>query len=203
MAAPLRPAADASAMDPDSGAKVRSRSRSAASHYDCRERAPMPNDRIDIRLIEGSVSWEPPPLIEEGGGECAFLGRSRAEVHERHGRLILLRYTAYESMACRVLEGLARRAIDEYGALFVRILHALGDVPVGEASVLVQTVCPHRAEAFDACRMLIDRLKAQAPIWKSEAWADGTTWSRGQAINPDIFADHDDDDTKGMEDVQP
>lgn len=163
----------------------------------------MPDDRIDIRLKEGPVSWEPPPLIEDGGGECAFLGRSRAEVHAKHGPLILLRYTAYESMARRVLSALARRAFDQHSALFVRILHALGDVPVGEASVLVQVVCPHRAEAFDACRMLIDRLKVEAPIWKSEAWADGTTWSRGQAISPDVFAEHDEEEQAGEEDEQP
>ena len=49
----------------------------------------------------------------------------------------------------------------------------------GDASVLVQVACGHRAESFEACRFLIDALKAQVPIWKREEWADGTTWSEG------------------------
>ncbi|MCC6908524.1 MAG: molybdenum cofactor biosynthesis protein MoaE [Phycisphaerales bacterium] len=144
---------------------------------------------VDILFTPGPVQYVPPPMISPGGGECAFLGRSRAEVHEKHGSLQLLRYTAYESMAGRILEALARDAVSQHGALFVRIHHSVGDVPIGEASVLVQVVTGHRAEAFAACRMLIDRLKAEAPIWKSEVWADGTTWSRGQNVPPEVYAE--------------
>ncbi len=67
--------------------------------------------------------------------------------------------------------------------MLVRIHHAVGEVPVGEASVLVQVVCGHRAKAFEACRFLIDRLKATAPIWKQELWADGTSWSKGTPVD--------------------
>ena len=50
--------------------------------------------------------------------------------------------------------------------------------------MLVQVVCAHRDDAFAACRYLIDTLKAEAPIWKREVWADGTTWSEGHAVTP-------------------
>ncbi len=149
----------------------------------------MNDPRLHIALLPEPVSYQPPPPLAEGGGECVFLGRTRGEAHPRHGPLRLLRYTAYESMAVRVLTALGREAIERHHALFVRLVHATGEVPIGAASVLVQVVAAHREDAFAACRMLIDRLKAEAPIWKNEVWADGTTWSRGQAIDPDAFAD--------------
>jgi molybdopterin synthase catalytic subunit len=87
-------------------------------------------------------------------------------------------------MAMKMLEALARDAVQKHGCFAVRIHHALGEVPPGEASVLVQVACPHRAAAFEACRFLIDRLKAEAPIWKREVWHDGATWSPGAPVAP-------------------
>ena len=99
-----------------------------------------------------------------------------------HGRLRRLRYEAYRPMAERVLNDLAARAAEQFDCLGVRIHHALGEVAVGQASVLVQVMCSHRGEAFAACRFLIDALKKEAPIWKREEWADGTSWSEGAVV---------------------
>ena len=55
------------------------------------------------------------------------------------------------------------------------IHHRVGRLQIGEISVLVAVGCPHRAEAFDACRYAIDTLKHNAPIWKKEHWADGSS----------------------------
>ena len=55
------------------------------------------------------------------------------------------------------------------------LVHRLGHLDVGEVSVAVAVACPHRSEAFEACRYAIDRLKEIVPIWKKENWADGTT----------------------------
>jgi len=154
----------------------------------------MSKPTLDILIAPGPVHYLAPPMIDVGGGECVFLGRTRGEMHEKHGALQLLRYTAYESMARRVLESLAAAAVKDHGALFVRIHHGMGQVPVGQASVLIQVVCGHRDQAFEACRMLIDRLKSEAPIWKSEVWADGATWSRGLEVPPAAFADDEDDE---------
>lgn len=138
---------------------------------------------IDIQLCDHPVAmieFDEFPL--DAGGECIFLGRTRVETHPTHGRLTRLSYEAYAPMAESVLAALAQQAIERYGCLKVRIHHATGEVPPGRASVLVQVVCTHRAEAFEACRFLIDRLKVEAPIWKREVWEDGSTWSTGSVV---------------------
>jgi molybdopterin synthase catalytic subunit len=139
-----------------------------------------PAPSIDVQLVNHPVCpgvFEPFP--DPAGGECLFLGRTRREDHPRHGRLVRLCYEAHVPLAQRVLHDLAQQAVARHGCLAVRIHHALGPVAVGEASVLVQTVTPHRAEAFGAARFLIDRLKQVAPIWKREEWALGATWAPG------------------------
>jgi molybdopterin synthase catalytic subunit len=140
---------------------------------------------IDVQVLDRPVERVPfGPFPEAGGGECVFLGRTRREVHPDHGALTQLEYHGYRPLAERTLAALAEQACEQYGCLAVRVHHALGAVAVGQASVLVQVACPHRDAAFAACRFLIDRLKATAPIWKRERWADGTTWAEGVAVEP-------------------
>ena len=144
---------------------------------------PSLDAHIDVQLTDRPVQFTPiDPFPHTAGGECAFLGRTRIETHPSHGRLIRLSYEAYAPMAEQVLHDLACQAREQFGCLFIRIHHAACEVPTGEASVLVQTACAHRAAAFDACRFLIDRLKSQAPIWKREVWQDGVTWSAGVPV---------------------
>ena len=108
-----------------------------------------------------------------------FLGRTRVETHPVHGRLIRLEYEAYGPMAQRVLAALAHAAAGRFDCRVVRIVHATGTVPPGRASVVIQVACPHRADAFDACRHLIDRIKRELPIWKREVWEHGETFVEG------------------------
>jgi molybdopterin synthase catalytic subunit len=61
----------------------------------------------------------------------------------------------------------------------VAILHRIGRLNIGEISVLIAIASPHRAEAFDACRYAIDRLKEKVPIWKKEVGENGETWIEG------------------------
>ncbi|MHC4219305.1 MAG: molybdenum cofactor biosynthesis protein MoaE [Planctomycetota bacterium] len=141
---------------------------------------------IDVQILDhpvGAVAVEPFP--QPAGAECAFLGRTRQDVHPEHGALVELTYEAYVPMAQRVLAELAEEAAQRFDCRVVRIHHAVGEVPIGQASVLVQVVCGHRDAAFTACRFLIDRLKTAAPIWKRERWADGVTWSRGHPVRPE------------------
>ncbi len=56
------------------------------------------------------------------------------------------------------------------------IVHRVGEVGVGESSVIIAVAAPHRAEAFEACRYAIEELKARAPIWKAERFTDGSVW---------------------------
>jgi molybdopterin synthase catalytic subunit len=147
---------------------------------------PTGTPMIDARLVPHPVRYEPfDGLPASAGGECAFLGRTRGETHPEHGALVRLSYEAYEPMAHRELLDLAHGAATRFRCFAVRIHHALGAVPAGDASVLVQVASAHRAEAFDACRFLIDRLKERVPIWKREEWADGATWSTGHPVQPE------------------
>lgn len=145
----------------------------------------MSQAALDIQLLRGPVTWaDPHPFPAAAGAECVFLGRTRAESSD-HGALEALEYSAYEPMAREILLELATTAMRNHGCLLVRVHHALGRVAVGEASVLVQTACPHRSAAFDSCRWLIDALKRSAPIWKREIWSDGATWAPGEpAVTP-------------------
>jgi molybdopterin synthase catalytic subunit len=139
---------------------------------------------IDVRLLDHPVQIaDLAPFPPECGAECVFLGRTRGERHEQHGRLTKLSYEAYQPLAERTMRELVDQAIDQFGCAAVRLHHAVGDVAIGEASVLVQVACGHRDQAFRACRFLIDELKRRVPIWKREVWADGTTWAEGVPVN--------------------
>jgi len=90
--------------------------------------------------------------------------------------VIALEYQAYEPMAIAVFRQIASQ-IRQTWPMTNRVVihHRTGRLAIGEISVLVAVGCPHRAEAFDACRYGIDTLKHNAPIWKKEHWADGTS----------------------------
>jgi len=138
---------------------------------------------IDVQVVNHPVDPTPmEPFPRSAGAECIFLGRTRSETHDKHGELSLLCYEAHVGLAENQLRELAEEAIDRFGCIAVRIHHATGEVPLGKASVLVHVVCPHRDGAFDACRFLIDQLKATVPVWKREIWADGETWSGGSPV---------------------
>lgn len=85
-------------------------------------------------------------------------------------------YEAYEPMAERQI----REVVDEAGSRWplrrVAVEHRVGELEVGEVAVAVAVSADHRAEAFEACRYIIDQLKARAPIWKKEFGPDGSHW---------------------------
>jgi molybdopterin synthase catalytic subunit/molybdopterin converting factor small subunit len=87
-----------------------------------------------------------------------------------------LSYEAFEPMAVSVLGDIADEIEARFGVRRLAIIHRVGEVGVGEASVVIAVASPHRLEAFDACRYAIDELKARAPIWKAERFADGRVW---------------------------
>jgi molybdopterin synthase catalytic subunit len=107
------------------------------------------------------------------GALCLFVGVVRDENAGR--RTTAIEYEAYGAMAesemSRVAEGLAR----EYPAVRLRMVHRVGRLSVGDASVAIAAVSPHRAEAFAACRAAIDRIKTTVPIWKKEFHPDGSS----------------------------
>jgi molybdopterin synthase catalytic subunit len=86
-----------------------------------------------------------------------------------------LEYEAHESMARTRLTQLGREAGERWGLSTVTLEHRLGRLEVGDISVFVGVASPHRAESLDACRWLIDTLKAEVPIFKKEFFEDGTS----------------------------
>lgn len=107
------------------------------------------------------------------GGVVVFLGdvrRTTQEVETEH-----LEYEAYEVMAEKTMREIGRSAAEEFSAN-VAIVHRLGKLMPGETSVICAAACAHRAQAFECCRQLIDRLKQEAPIWKKEFGRDGAEW---------------------------
>ena len=139
---------------------------------------------IDVQLLNRPVKYLPvDDFPQPAGAECVFLGRTRMESHDDFGRLMRLDYKAYEPLAESTLRELAEQAVRQFDCLFVRVHHAVGEVPPGEASVLVQVVCGHRGKSFEASRWLIDTLKERVPIWKHERWERGETWAEGTPVN--------------------
>ncbi len=88
---------------------------------------------------------------------------------------VALDYEAYAGMAEKVLAEIEADTRQRWPVGEIVLEHRLGHLDVGEISVAVAVSCPHRAQAFEACRHAIDRLKELVPIWKKENWADGST----------------------------
>ena len=122
------------------------------------------------------------------GAVAVFVGQTResagtpapgqeAEAARFAGQAVVgLTYEAYEPMVRSVLAAIADEIERRFGVYRLAIVHRTGEVAVGESSVLIVAASPHRAEAFEACRYAIEELKARAPIWKNERFADGSVW---------------------------
>ena len=108
------------------------------------------------------------------GGIAIFLGTTRAESNDEGRPLIALDYEAYPDMALPQLQILADRARQKWPIVKLALLHRVGRVALAEPSVIIAVATPHRQDAFEACRWLIDTLKSEAAIWKKEIWADGS-----------------------------
>ena len=94
-------------------------------------------------------------------------------------RVLFLEYEAYAPMAEQEMERIAAEAIARFGVTRVAMVHRLGRIAIGEASVAIAVAAPHRAAAIDACRLVIDTLKKSVPIWKREHFEGGEVWIEG------------------------
>jgi len=111
---------------------------------------------------------------DEIGGLTVFVGTVR---NENEGRAVtLLEYHAYESMAEKQMAKIAAEIAQEIPGVRLAALHRVGKLAIGDAAVICVAGAPHRGEAFTACRLLIDRIKHDVPIWKREHGPDGPYW---------------------------
>lgn len=108
----------------------------------------------------------------ECGGTCVFLGTVRGGSEE--GGVTEIEYSAYEPMAEAELERILEEVRQRWRTARVALRHRLGRVPVAEASIAIAAAAPHRAEAFAACRQVIEEVKRRLPVWKKECRVDGT-----------------------------
>jgi len=112
------------------------------------------------------------------GAVIAFDGCVRDNSNGR--RTLYLEYEAYESMALAKMREIVADMHKKFEIGRVAMVHRLGRLDIGEASVMIVVGAPHRAAAFDAGRYAIDTLKKTVPIWKKEFFEDGAVWSEGE-----------------------
>lgn len=135
----------------------------------------MTTEPIDDAMIRALVARV---TAQSDGGVVTFEGIVRNS--SRGKRIRYLEYEAYPGMAEAEMAKIAATVEERWGARGIAMIHRTGRLEIGECSVVVVVACPHRAEAFDACRFAIDTLKATVPIWKKEVAEDGAEWIEEQ-----------------------
>ncbi|MBK8269681.1 MAG: molybdenum cofactor biosynthesis protein MoaE [Planctomycetes bacterium] len=125
---------------------------------------------IDVKSLAASLTYE------GGGAAATFVGIVRSETKDGRS-LSALDYHAYEDMAMEQMTAIVRQSRERFDILDAAMAHRLGELSIGQASIAVVVSSAHRGPAFDACRWIVDAVKADVPIWKQDVWADGTrTW---------------------------
>ncbi len=142
--------------------------------------ARLTRDSLDVPALLASVEGV------DLGGTALFVGTVRRSAPD--GDVAGIEYSAYEAMAEAELARIETEAAARWPLVRVAVRHRLGWVAAGEASVAVAAAAPHRAEAFAACRFVIDETKRSVPVWKKERLASGAArWvaaHEGQGAHP-------------------
>lgn len=126
-----------------------------------------------IRLEDHLAAIDDPRM----GAETSFVGRVRDHDPDAKGPVAALEYTAHPD-AGATLEAIASRAAGAHDAV-IAVSHRIGRLEVGEAAVVIAVAAAHRAEAFAACRDVIEEIKRELPVWKRQLEADGTAEWKG------------------------
>jgi molybdopterin synthase catalytic subunit len=134
------------------------------------------------------------PLLAAGAHpDCGGLALFAGTVRDHHdGKQVLrLAYTAYAPLAEKQIREIEQAVAAKYGVPYLRVLHRVGPLSIGEVAIYCVARAPHRAEAFAACKAAVDRVKHEVPIWKEEFYADGTSaFVEGCCIRPDDEEPH-------------
>ncbi|MGA7859841.1 MAG: molybdenum cofactor biosynthesis protein MoaE [Terracidiphilus sp.] len=174
----LREGDEIGLLPPVSGGAARTANDSGESGVDQKSGIALTRERIDAeKLVAASKRGE-------DGAVVVFDGIVRN--NSRGRQTLYLDYEAYEEMAAKQMAELARDARGRFGVRQVTIVHRLGRLEVGETSVLIIVASAHRAQAFEACRWVIDTLKKTVPIWKKETFVDGAVWADGEPFPAEI-----------------
>lgn len=136
----------------------------------------LTDEPIDAAAVHAAVA-DP-----ASGATVTFIGTTRD--HNAGRRVHRLEYEAYAEMALAEMRKIGATACERWPIARIAIVHRIGVVPVGEASVAIAVSAAHRAPAFAACHFAIDRLKEVVPIWKKEHFAGGEVWVGSQTGVP-------------------
>ena len=136
----------------------------------------LSSESISVQLTHQEIDYT--ALTESvrshgAGAVVLFMGTVREFTGGR--QTAALEYDAYPDMARAKMDEICRAAADHWPLAGIGLIHRLGRLELGEISVAVAVSSPHRQDAFEAGRYIIDRLKETVPVWKQENWADGTT----------------------------
>ena len=132
----------------------------------------LTRDPIDARSLENRI------LQGHDGAIVTFQGVVRNNTRGRE--TLRLEYECYEAMAIRKMAEIGREIAGQYAVSRVAMVHRLGTMEIGEASVVIVVAAPHRKPAFEASLEGINRLKRLVPIWKKEFFGDGEVWVEGE-----------------------
>ena len=130
-----------------------------------------------FEITDRSLSLE--PLVSavtrsSSGAVASFLGVVREQTRGR--QVLYLEYEAYREMAIPKMREIADEIRRKWKVDEIAMVHRIGHLKIGEASVAIAVSAPHRHQALAACAYAIDRLKETVPIWKKEVWTDGEEW---------------------------
>jgi molybdopterin synthase catalytic subunit len=134
---------------------------------------------IDLQELVNFVS-DP-----EAGAIATFIGTTRNNNEGR--KVIALDYDGYREMAEKELARIGDQARAQWPICFMAIVHRLGPVQIGDASVIIAVSSAHREAAFAACRFAIEEIKKTVPIWKKEVYEGGEVWIGTQTGQPLAF----------------
>ena len=133
----------------------------------------MANSICRVTLTEAPLAIADEPMPAEVGGVVDFWGVVRRT--EEGAAISGIEYEAHRAMAEHQLRAIAEECARNFAVKQLHVLHRIGFVAVGEASLLVRVCCKHRAEAFRACAWIVDELKKRVPIWKHPRFPSAAT----------------------------
>ena len=150
-----------------SGRWIQQRTIEPQGHFFALTREPIQPGELGRSILQG-----------QDGAICTFEGVTR---NNTKGRPTLhLEYECYEQMAIKLMAQIGQEIAAAHAISRIAMVHRLGRLEIGEASVVIITAAPHRGPSFEATRAGIDRLKKMVPIWKKEFFADGEVWVDGE-----------------------
>lgn len=129
-------------------------------------------EKIDVQSVIDKV------IQREAGAITTFIGTVR-ELTQGKKTLYLI-YEAYEAMAVKKLEQIGLEIQERWEGAEVAITHRVGKLDITDVAVVIAVSTPHRADAYEANRYAIERIKEIVPIWKKEHWEDGVEWIGNQ-----------------------